>query len=157
MAGSQGRNIVLPVDASEHSERAFSWYLKNLKQDGDHLTIVNVVEPPKFRVSFFSPVVVSDEYINDCEEQIKQSQATTERFKAKCNEIGLKCTISSESSDFGPGERICEIAKNSNASGIVMGSRGLNVVRKTLLGSVSSYVVNHADVPVIVTPPGEHK
>ena len=157
MAGNQSRNIVLPVDASEHSERAFSWYLSNLKQDGDHLTIVNVVEPPKIPPSFFSPVVVSDEYKSDVEEAIKTSKKTAEKFEKKCKEAGLKCSVTTETCDFGPGEKICEIAKKNGASGIVMGSRGLNVIRKTLLGSVSSYVVNHSDVPVIVTPPGDHK
>ena len=157
MAGNQCRNIVLPVDASEHSERAFNWYLTNLRQDGDHLTIVNVVEPPKIPPSFFSPVVVSDEYKNDVEEAIKKSKETAEKFEKKCKTAGLKCSVSTETCDFGPGEKICEIAKKNGASGIVMGSRGLNVIRKTLLGSVSSYVVNHADVPVVVTPPGDQK
>lgn len=155
MAEKAGRTIILPVDASVHSERAFDWYLKNLKQNGDNLAIVNVVEPPQIPKSFFSPLVVSDEHMNEVEDAIKKSKETAEKFEEMCKAAGLKCSVSYESSDFGPGEKICEIAKKHNASGIVMGSRGLNIVRKTLLGSVSSYVVNHADVPVIVTPPKE--
>lgn len=153
MAQKSNRNIVLPVDGSEHSERAFTWYLKNLKQDGDHLNIVSVVQPPKIPPSFFSPVVVSDEYNEQIEGAIQKSKETAKFYQEKCEEAGLSCSITCESTDFGPGEKICEIAKKNNASGIVMGSRGLNALRKTLLGSVSSYVVNHADVPVIVTPP----
>ena len=154
MAG-KGRTIVVPVDASVHSERAFEWYLENLRQDGDKLNIVNVVEPPRIPASFFSPVVVSDEYTTDLQDSIKNAKATTEKFEQKCKAAGLPCTSYTEAADFGPGEKICEIARQNKASGIVMGSRGLNVIRKTLLGSVSSYVVNHAHVPVVVTPPEE--
>eukprot|EP00794_Sanderia_malayensis_P007336 gene7336-8156_t len=153
MAGKSERTIVVPVDASEHSERAFQWYLENLRQDGDKLSIVNVVEPPKIPPSFFSPVNVSDEYMNDLEETVKKAKETTEKFEAKAKAAGIPCKLFTETSDFGPGEKICEIAKEQKASGIVMGSRGLNILRKTFLGSVSSYVVNHAHAPVVVTPP----
>lgn len=34
-----------------------------------------------------------------------------------------------------------------------MGSRGLGTIRRTILGSVSDYVVHHANVPVVVCPP----
>eukprot|EP00112_Aurelia_sp_Birch-Aquarium-sp1_P004206 Seg1476.4 transcript_id=Seg1476.4/GoldUCD/mRNA.D3Y31 product="Universal stress protein A-like protein" protein_id=Seg1476.4/GoldUCD/D3Y31 len=153
MASGKGRTIILPVDGSEHSERAFDWYLKNLKQDGDNLHILNVVEPPKIPASFFSPVVVSEEYKDDIEDVVKKSKETAGKFEAKCKQAGVSCTVSNEAADFGPGEKICEVAKKHNASGIVMGSRGLNIIRKTLLGSVSSYVVNHSEVPVVVAPP----
>ena len=35
---------------------------------------------------------------------------------------------------------------------IVIGSRGLGVIRRTILGSVSDYVVNHTHIPVVVCP-----
>ena len=33
---------------------------------------------------------------------------------------------------------------------IVMGTRGLGTVRRTILGSVSDYVLHHAHCPVII-------
>ena len=55
-----------------------------------------------------------------------------------------------------PGEGIISVAEAENADLIVMGTRGLDVVRRTLLGSVSDYVVRHAHVPVLICP-GPHK
>lgn len=49
-----------------------------------------------------------------------------------------------------PGPGLVEVSVNEKAAMIVMGSRGLGTIRRTLLGSVSSYVMCHASVPVIV-------
>ena len=50
------------------------------------------------------------------------------------------------------GETICAIAMENKADAIVMGSRGLGVLRRTFLGSVSDYVLHHAHVSVTVVP-----
>ena len=52
-----------------------------------------------------------------------------------------------------PGEAIVEAAKKENVSLIVMGSRGLNTLRRTFMGSVSDYVLHHVHVPVMIVPP----
>lgn len=49
-----------------------------------------------------------------------------------------------------PGEAIVKAANEEKATMIVMGTRGLGKVRRTIMGSVSDYVVHHAHCPVIV-------
>ena len=49
-----------------------------------------------------------------------------------------------------PGEIICKYAEEENAALIVTGTRGLGKVRRTLLGSVSDYVIHHSKVPILV-------
>ena len=49
-----------------------------------------------------------------------------------------------------PGEVIVETAAEEKATFIVMGTRGLGSVRRTLMGSVSDYVVHHAKCPVMI-------
>lgn len=49
-----------------------------------------------------------------------------------------------------PGEFICDVAKKENATFVVMGTRGLGKLRRTIMGSVSDYVVHHATCPVLV-------
>ena len=54
--------------------------------------------------------------------------------------------------EFGgnPGEALIRIAEDDKADMIVMGTRGLGMLRRTILGSVSDYVVHHAKIPVLI-------
>lgn len=49
-----------------------------------------------------------------------------------------------------PGEAIVDAAKEENAAFIVVGSRGMGAVRRTLVGSVSDYILHHSHIPVVV-------
>ena len=51
------------------------------------------------------------------------------------------------------GNVICSEAKTENVDLIVTGTRGLGTARRTILGSVSDYVVHHTHCPVCVVPP----
>ena len=52
-----------------------------------------------------------------------------------------------------PGEQICKCIDEEKVDMIIVGSRGMGKVRRTLLGSVSDYIVHHSSIPVIVVPP----
>ncbi len=49
-----------------------------------------------------------------------------------------------------PGEAIVDASQEVKADMIIMGTRGLGTIRRTIMGSVSDYVVHHASCPVIV-------
>lgn len=46
--------------------------------------------------------------------------------------------------------KVIEYQHNINAIMIVVGSRGLNAIRRTFMGSVSDSIVHHASCPVLV-------
>ena len=48
------------------------------------------------------------------------------------------------------GHALISQVEKTKADMVVVGSRGLGLVGRTFLGSVSNYVVHHAKVPVIV-------
>lgn len=50
------------------------------------------------------------------------------------------------------GNSICLTAHEKKATTIVMGQRGLGVIRRTLIGSNSDYVVHHSHLPTIIVP-----
>lgn len=49
-----------------------------------------------------------------------------------------------------PADVVVAVAKEAECDAIVMGSRGLSQITKLFIGSVSSEVVNHSEVPVII-------
>lgn len=49
-----------------------------------------------------------------------------------------------------PATAIPEFAEKNNYDMIVIGSRGLGIIKGLFMGSVSNYVVNHAKCPVLV-------
>ena len=59
--------------------------------------------------------------------------------------------------DSHPGRAIVETADKEHASLVVMGTRGLGKLRRTILGSVSSYVLHHAHCPVVICPTSVQK
>ena len=55
-------------------------------------------------------------------------------------------------SDFEkPGEFIVGVATREKANYIVMGTRGMGKLRRTIVGSVSDYVIHHSNCPVVVS------
>ena len=147
-----GRLIVLPVDGSMTCEAAFHWYIDHLHRENDRLAIVNVIEPPNVPSSFVLMGPVPEEWQREVEKSVERSKKTAANFDELCKKAKLNCSILTETSDDGPGQKICEIAKEMHAAAIIVGSRGQNLLRRTLLGSVASYVVDHANMPVVVTP-----
>ena len=69
--------------------------------------------------------------------------------------LQIKHVLFLQTAENDAGQTIVKIARENNANAIVMGSRGLGTVRRTLLGSVSDYVLHHAHIPTCVIPPLE--
>jgi len=82
----------------------------------------------------------------------KEEEAKTKVLEEKMKELlkekeipGILRTAAGK-----PGEVICQVAEEETASMIVTGTRGMGKVRRTILGSVSDYLVHHSHCPVIV-------
>lgn len=55
--------------------------------------------------------------------------------------------------DERPDHTIIKVANEEKADLIVIGARGIGTLRRTVLGSVSDFVVHHSPIPVTVVPP----
>ena len=49
-----------------------------------------------------------------------------------------------------PRAEICRMAEIDSVDLIITGTRGVGQIRRTLLGSVSDYILHHANVPVLI-------
>lgn len=151
------RNVLIPIDGSENSQRAFDFYMENVRKPDDVVLLCHIQQPPSLPAFSFKEGMQfpAGDWSSKMQEQIHKSNKLMEHFEILCEEkkIAKKTILKSGK----PGEAICEAAKEQHANIIVMGSRGLNTVRRTFMGSVSDYVLHHVDVPVIIVPPGAQK
>ena len=68
----------------------------------------------------------------------------------------MRCTFKTAMENC-VGSSIVSSANKENVDLIVMGTRGMGLLRRTILGSVSYYVLHHSDRPVMVVPPAAKK
>ncbi|PAA79147.1 hypothetical protein BOX15_Mlig010515g1 [Macrostomum lignano] len=149
------RVVLLAIDGSKHCQRAFDYYVKQLRRHNDVLLLVHAIEPPSVPGSL-SVSNSGDAFLRKhaemLEEQIAEARRMESRWKDSCRELGMNhfsfLLVSGE-----PGEAICRAAEEHSADMVVMGSRGLGLLRRTFIGSVSDYVLHHAYRPVMICPP----
>ncbi|CAH1780999.1 unnamed protein product [Owenia fusiformis] len=85
------------------------------------------------------------------DEEEKRVQQLFKTFTQQLHKRNIKCSVHDKVSTQ-PGQTICDFVTSLNADVVVMGSRGQGKARRTILGSVSDYVLHHANIPVLVIP-----
>ncbi|CAH3124442.1 unnamed protein product [Pocillopora meandrina] len=148
------RRIVIGVDGSQHSARAFQWLVKNMcNMETDRLLVVHAYEPPSMAVY---PYAHGSAYYEAMQLSLKKDKKELEElwqmYERKCKHYKLNYKLFNEES-CKPGEAICKVANEEDAHFIVVGSRGCGTLRRTFLGSVSDYCLHHAHIPVAIIPP----
>ncbi|XP_068715384.1 universal stress protein Slr1101-like [Montipora capricornis] len=146
------KTVLVAVDGSEHSERAFDWYTNNFYRKGDEILVFHSHEVPSMPSA---PYPYGFDFSEGWKEHLEQSEKKArdllESYYKKCQEKNLKCRLIKETGN--PGEAVCKVSKERKVDHVVMGSRGLGTVSRALVGSVSDYCLHHASVPVSVVPP----
>ncbi|XP_062617118.1 universal stress protein in QAH/OAS sulfhydrylase 3'region-like isoform X4 [Saccostrea cucullata] len=97
--------------------------------------------------------LVSVQYHDPHRELLEEVRHKVEALEAKYNKKIEKMGI--KSAKFlkrhgDPGEAIVHVAEKEHANLIVTGCRGMGLLRRTFMGSVSDYVMHHASCPVLV-------
>ncbi|ELT98852.1 hypothetical protein CAPTEDRAFT_172328 [Capitella teleta] len=147
------RTVLVAVDESEHSKQAFEWYLRTLYRPQDLVLICHCFEMPdlpclSLKHGLNIPV---EEWQKAIQDQLKKVEKLEADYEADMLMKKIHYKLKGEMNKA-PGQGIIQVAEDENADLVVMGTRGLDVVRRTLLGSVSDYVVRHSRVPVLVCP-----
>ncbi|XP_059166697.1 universal stress protein in QAH/OAS sulfhydrylase 3'region-like isoform X2 [Physella acuta] len=136
------RIVAIAIDESEHSDNAFQWYCEHIYKENDYLLLIHVPETYDFTMA--SPAVV-EQLLKELEERVDNLE---KKYREKLLSRGISGKFRTASGK--PGEKIVSVARDERATLIITGTRGLGKFRRTILGSVSDYIVHHSNVPVLV-------
>jgi nucleotide-binding universal stress UspA family protein len=130
--------VLVGVDGSENALKAVKMVADLVSNTGGNITLLHVIAPSDF--ALFSGQMTRD---------MRQKTFGEERMEAAISflmntKIKFKTVVK-----FGnPAEVIVTMSKKYDL--VVVGSRGLSQIGEFLMGGVSSRVVTHSKVPVLV-------
>lgn len=134
------KRILVPIDSSEIAERAIQEAIKVNRFGEAEVHVLYVADINKLAINAYLSGNVLLE-IGKAGERILN--AAVEKFPESMKVVKVYRTGD-------PAETITEYAKEINVDLIIMGSRGLGLVRGVLLGSVSKYVLERTKCPVLI-------
>ncbi|CAH1781008.1 unnamed protein product [Owenia fusiformis] len=151
-ADTRLRRVLIAVDASPQSEEAFSWYFENIHKEDTEIILAHCPEQPNFPYyTFDTGMAISG---GDWERVVQEHKEATDElikhFQKRLQDLKVKHKVHVQQQVAGAGDAICQVAESEGVDHIVIGSRGMGAIRRTILGSVSDYVLHHAKVPVTV-------
>uniref|UniRef100_A0A0B7BC18 UspA domain-containing protein n=1 Tax=Arion vulgaris TaxID=1028688 RepID=A0A0B7BC18_9EUPU len=148
-----GRNVVVAVDGSSQSHYAFQWFLENMFNTGDFIVLVHVAE---YNINIGLPGKAADvdEICAAVKKRNDEIGNMTDEFMNILRAKHIQAKLQILQGDK-PGDLIVKAAADEGAGSIIIGTRGLGKIRRTLLGSVSEYVVHHANCAVTVVRQSE--
>lgn len=135
-------NPLLVTDGSQFSEGAVKEAIRIAKQCSGKMTALTVVE---FNPEF---AALAPDMENKMEVEAKEM---IDRIKDRARDEGIECD-SLVMTGENPHESIVEMAEKIKADIIVMGRRGRTGIKRLLMGSVTSRVIGHSPVKVLVVP-----
>ncbi|KAK3765250.1 hypothetical protein RRG08_051872 [Elysia crispata] len=142
-----GKVVLVAMDGSEHSFNAFHWYMERIYQPNHSIIILHC---PELKSVMKVPLRSTDSHCVKTMLKEHDQEVTTlvDRIKDTLKVVKVNARLIKQSGN--PGHTIVKVANENKATLIVTGTRGLNGVRRTLIGSVSDYVLHHAHCPVLV-------
>jgi nucleotide-binding universal stress UspA family protein len=133
-------SILVAWDGSGHAKRALAEAIDIARTQGARLTLLTVAAPLQ---AWAGPYVVPISEA-DLARAAEQIAAEGEAL------VPEGVPVSARTADGHAGLALLKRVKAADHDLIVMGSRGRGTVRSAVLGSVSHFVLNHADVPVLI-------
>ena len=142
------KNILIPTDGSDLSQRAVSFGVELAKLHQSRITGIHVIPDYHLLIAYegaFDPV--TEERI---EEEAKTRAESYLAYVRKCaQDAGVQCDTVCETSDH-PYDAILKVADTRRCDLIVMTSHGRKGLVAVLLGSETRKVLTHARIPVLV-------
>jgi len=137
--------ILVPYDASSYANHAFDDALKIAEKFGSKITVLTILGTKVENttgISLERAIETQDGHEDAATKILKDLEGL-----AKEKGVGFSFKVSYESSPY---KGIVNFSNSNSMDLIVMGSHGRSGIKKALLGSVASGVVEHANCPVLI-------
>lgn len=140
--------IVLAVDCSVHSEFAFNYYVTEVHRPNYVLHLIHCSEA-------WAQIHSEDgghnaEHVKSVQQK---EEAKVKQLEEKYTKLMKENNVKGEFKVVGGKDAwhgVIDYQEKTGAIMIVVGTRGSNAIRRTLMGSVSDSIVHHAHCPVLV-------
>jgi len=140
------RSILIPTDGTDITAKAVATGVALARALGAQLSTISVKEPfPYSAISEMQPIPPQEFY--DAQERIALNRVN--EVAAAARAAGMECQAFTVEATH-PWEAIVDHAKTQGCDLIVMASHGRRGVSALLLGSETTRVLVHCDVPVLV-------
>lgn len=146
------KKILVPVDGSAESQKAFEQAVSIAKKYDAAVTLMSVVEVENDVAYTELGVIVSGEYSGVRETLIKIKQDNADKLldamikSADCTGLEISKTIRVGSAH----PEVTAVAAEGKYDLIVMGHRGLNPVKRFFMGSVAKRVIEDSACSVLI-------
>ena len=137
------RNILVPVDFSDHASRALDMAIELAKQSNGRLHLVHSYPIPPVMLAPYDVSIPLDFERSVREAANKQLAAWVERVRKAG--VPVESSMTAEA----PSSAIVQCAEKIGADLIVMGTRGLTGLKHVLLGSTAERTLRLAPCPVL--------
>jgi len=136
------KKILVGIDGSENSKRAAMAAASLAELFKGKMTLVSVVKPGEYSLAVEDKAFIENlkEFHNDLVETVM------EEVKRTGIEVDTRIELGT------PWKELTKLAIEGHYDLIVVGSRGIGQVAEFLIGSNSTRVVQHSEVPVLVVP-----
>lgn len=140
-------HLLLPIDGSELSWRAFALGLKMAKLSAAKVSVIHAV-PPFHSIAYMTELLAAME-LSYSQQAVKSATGYMERAKELANAAHIPCEC-----HFAFGEHPHEVILNAvdehHCDLIVMASHGWHGLNSLILGSETQKVISKSTIPVLV-------
>jgi len=146
------RKILVPIDFSETSQKAFHYALRFAEQFGCEIVLLHVFEPATIAVG--APLAI--EVFPEPQDDYSAVEKSLAAIVAHAKSIGAERVTSAVFTGHAPNE-ITKAAKDLDVDLIIIATHGYTSWRHLCIGSTAERVVRTAPCPVLVVREKEHE
>ncbi len=141
--------VLAAVDFSEDAARAAAWAARQAAMENAPLIILHVVHDPAASPGFYHKP--DEDWLRPLQDAAREMMADfVTRLRADHPDLAALAAAETRFVDGLPAGRIAEVAEQTGARLVVIGSRGRTGLESILLGSVAERVVQICPMPVVV-------